>query len=39
MDAKSAILARARDARDGEVIVIGLSGNGVLDLPAYEAYL
>lgn len=32
-------LARARDARDGEVIVIGLSGNGVLDLPAYEAYL
>ena len=26
-------------ARDGEVVVIGVSGNGVLDLPAYEAYL
>ena len=26
-------------ARDGEVVVIGLSGNGVLDLVAYEAYL
>lgn len=26
-------------ASDGEVIVIGLSGNGVLDLPAYEQYV
>ncbi len=26
-------------AADGEVIVIGLSGNGVLDLPAYAAYV
>ncbi len=26
-------------ARDGEVVVIGVSGNGVLDLVAYEAYL
>ena len=26
-------------AQDGEVVVIGLSGNGVLDLVAYEAYL
>lgn len=32
-------LAHARDAAEGEVILIGLSGNGVLDLPAYEAYL
>lgn len=27
------------EAADGEVIVIGLSGNGVLDLTAYEPYL
>jgi len=27
------------DAAEGEVIVIGLSGNGVLDLPAYAAYV
>ncbi len=26
-------------AADGEVVVIGLSGNGVLDLPAYAAYV
>lgn len=26
-------------ASDGEVVIIGLSGNGVLDLPAYEAYV
>lgn len=26
---------KSGEARDGEVIVIGLSGNGVLDLPAY----
>ena len=32
-------LAHARTAADGEVIVIGLSGNGVLDLPAYASYL
>ncbi|VEG29845.1 TrpB-like pyridoxal phosphate-dependent enzyme [Actinomyces howellii] len=37
--AVAAALAHARDAADGEVILIGLSGNGVLDLPAYEAYL
>ena len=24
---------------DGEVVVIGLSGNGVLDLPSYAAYV
>ena len=29
----------ARTAADGEVILIGLSGNGVLDLPAYEKYV
>ena len=29
----------ARTAADGEVVVIGLSGNGVLDLPAYAAYV
>ncbi|KGF01623.1 TrpB-like pyridoxal phosphate-dependent enzyme [Actinomyces sp. S4-C9] len=27
---------KSGEARDGEVIVIGLSGNGLLDLPAYE---
>ena len=32
-------VAHTRTAADGEVIVIGLSGNGVLDLPAYSAYL
>jgi tryptophan synthase beta chain len=36
----SAALDYARsEAADGEVVVIGLSGNGVLDLTAYEAYL
>ena len=30
---------RAREASEPEVILIGLSGNGVLDLPAYEAYV
>ena len=29
----------ARTAADGEVVVIGLSGNGVLDLPSYGAYV
>lgn len=28
----------AKQAAAGEVIVIGLSGNGVLDLPAYQGY-
>ena len=33
-------IAYARtSAADGEVVVIGLSGNGVLDLPAYGAYV
>jgi tryptophan synthase beta chain len=32
-------LARARAATEPEVIVIGLSGNGVLDLPAYHDFL
>jgi tryptophan synthase beta chain len=27
------------EAADGEVVVIGLSGNGVLDLASYEAYI
>jgi len=30
---------KSGQAKDGEVIVIGLSGNGVLDLPAYEKEL
>jgi tryptophan synthase beta chain len=38
--AVSAAIRYAREeAADGEVIVIGLSGNGVLDLPAYAAYV
>ena len=37
--AVAAALDHARTAADGEVIVIGLSGNGVLDLPAYAAYV
>ncbi|MEE6272297.1 TrpB-like pyridoxal phosphate-dependent enzyme [Georgenia sp. MJ206] len=32
-------IAYARQAADGEVIVIGLSGNGQLDLPAYSDYV
>ena len=32
-------VAHTRTAADGEVIVIGVSGNGVLDLRAYAAYL
>lgn len=32
-------VARARAATEPEVIVIGLSGNGVLDLPAYHEFL
>ena len=32
-------IAHARQAADGEVIVLGLSGNGVLDLPAYAQYV
>ena len=26
-------------ASDGEVVLIGLSGNGVLDLPSYASYV
>ncbi|MDV3222964.1 TrpB-like pyridoxal phosphate-dependent enzyme [Intrasporangium sp.] len=37
--AVAAALAHARAATTDETIVIGLSGNGVLDLPAYEDYL
>jgi tryptophan synthase beta chain len=37
--AVAAALAQARAATTDETIVIGLSGNGVLDLPAYEDYL
>jgi tryptophan synthase beta chain len=37
--AVAAAMARARAATTDETIVIGLSGNGVLDLPAYEEYL
>lgn len=32
-------VAYARTADEGEVIVFGLSGNGVLDLPAYGSYV
>ncbi|MDN5797930.1 MAG: TrpB-like pyridoxal phosphate-dependent enzyme [Intrasporangium sp.] len=32
-------IAQARAATTDETIVIGLSGNGVLDLPAYESFL
>lgn len=32
-------IAHARAATTDETIVIGLSGNGVLDLPAYESFL
>ena len=37
--AVAAALAHARASTTEETIVIGLSGNGVLDLPAYEDYL
>ncbi|VEG75927.1 TrpB-like pyridoxal phosphate-dependent enzyme [Actinomyces slackii] len=37
--AVAAAVEHARQAGQGETILIGLSGNGVLDLPAYEAYL
>lgn len=37
--AVAAAMAHARAATTDETIVIGLSGNGVLDLPAYENYL
>lgn len=37
--AVAAALAHARAATTDETIVIGLSGNGVLDLPSYEDYL
>ena len=37
--AVAAALDHARAATTEETIVIGLSGNGVLDLPAYEDYL
>ena len=32
----AAAIDYARTAQDGEVILIGVSGNGLLDLPAYE---
>ena len=32
-------LAHARAATGPETIVIGLSGNGILDLPAYHQYV
>ncbi len=32
-------VAYARTVKEPEVIVIGLSGNGILDLPAYESYV
>ena len=35
----AAIEYAEKSAAAGEVIVIGLSGNGVLDLPAYGAYV
>ena len=37
--AVAAAIAHARAATEPEVIVIGLSGNGVLDLPAYGSYV
>ncbi|GAA1396124.1 TrpB-like pyridoxal phosphate-dependent enzyme [Luteococcus peritonei] len=37
--AVAAAIAHARQARAGEVILFGLSGNGVLDLVAYEDYV
>ena len=37
--AVSEAIAYARTAADGEVVLIGLSGNGVLDLPSYAAYV
>ena len=32
-------IAHARAATEAETIVIGLSGNGILDLPAYHQYV
>lgn len=32
-------IAHARQAADGEVVLLGLSGNGVLDLPSYADYI
>ena len=37
--AVAAALAYARTVTEPEVILIGLSGNGVLDLPAYSSYV
>ncbi len=37
--AVAAAIDYARTVTEPEVIVIGLSGNGVLDLPAYESYV
>lgn len=37
--AVAAAIAHARAATEPEVVVLGLSGNGVLDLPAYAAYV
>ncbi|PFG20188.1 TrpB-like pyridoxal phosphate-dependent enzyme [Serinibacter salmoneus] len=37
--AVAAAIAHARAATTDEVIVLGLSGNGVLDLPAYDEYV
>lgn len=37
--AVAAAIAHARATTEPEVIVIGLSGNGLLDLPAYDSYV
>lgn len=37
--AVAAAIAHARAATEPEVVVIGLSGNGQLDLPAYQQYV
>ena len=37
--AVAAVIDRARSATTVEIIVLGLSGNGVLDLPAYREFL
>lgn len=37
--AVAAAIAHARAATTDEVILIGLSGNGVLDLPSYADYV
>jgi tryptophan synthase beta chain len=37
--AVAAVIARARAAASAETILLGLSGNGVLDLPAYHEFV